>query len=64
MSPASCIGVLITPSETALTRTPREAYSIASDLTTAARPPLVSAVSAQGRLLSAWSTRLVLMLTT
>jgi hypothetical protein len=33
---------LITPSDTAFTRKPREAYSIASDLVTATRPPLVS----------------------
>ena len=36
------------PGETALTRMPREAYSMASDLVAAARPPLVSAVSAAG----------------
>ena len=32
-------GVLITPRETAFTRRPREAYSIASDLVTATNPP-------------------------
>ena len=60
----SCIGVLITPRETALTRTPRAAYSIASERVTAARPPLVRDVSAEGDALLAWSTRLVVMLTT
>ena len=54
----------MTPSETAFTRTPREAYSIASERVTATRPPLVSAASADGRVLSAWSTRLVEMFTT
>ena len=38
----------ITPGETALTRMPRAAYSMASDLVTAARPPLVSAARAAG----------------
>ena len=38
------------PGETALTRMPREAYSTASDRVAAARPPLVSAVSAAGAL--------------
>ena len=57
-------GVLITPSETAFTRTPREAYSIASERLAATSPPLVRAGSAEGRLLSAWSTREVEMLTT
>ena len=50
----SCIGVLMTPGATALTRTPRAAYSMASDLVTAASPPLVSDASADGTL-----TRLV-----
>jgi hypothetical protein len=54
----------MTPRATALTRTPRDAYSIASERVTAASPPLVRAASAEGLLLSAWSTRLVLMLTT
>ena len=61
---ASCSGVLMTPGATALTRTPRDAYSIASERVTAASPPLVSDASAEGSLLSAWSTRLVVMLTT
>src|SRR3954451_15884442 len=46
----SCTGVLITPRETALTRIPRDAYSIASDRVTAASPPLVRAGSAAGLL--------------
>ena len=54
----------MTPRDTALTRTPRDAYSIASDRVTAASPPLVRAASADGLVLSAWSTRLVEMLTT
>src|SRR5258708_8551200 len=37
----ACIGVLITPGEIALTRMPAAAYSVASDLVTAASPPLV-----------------------
>jgi hypothetical protein len=49
---------------TALTRTPREAYSIASERLAATSPPSVSAGSAAGRLLSAWSTSDVEMLTT
>jgi hypothetical protein len=43
------IGVLITPRATALTRTPRDAYSIASERVTAASPPFVSEASADGR---------------
>jgi len=38
------------PGETALTRMPRAAYSMASDLVAAARPPLVSAASPDGAL--------------
>ena len=57
------MGVLMTPRATALTRTPCDAYSIASERATAASPPLVRAASAAG-VLSAWSTRLVLTLTT
>jgi hypothetical protein len=49
------------PGETALTRTPREAYSMASDLVAEARPPLVSQVRTDGVLESA---RVVVMLTT
>ena len=43
---------------------PREAYSMASDLVAAASPPLVSAVSTEGALELALSTRVVVMLTT
>ena len=39
-------GVLMTPGATAFTRTPRDAYSIASERVTAASPPLVSDASA------------------
>ena len=59
----SCSGVSITPSETAFARTPRDAYSIASERVTETSPPLVRATSPAGRPLSAWSTRLVLMFT-
>jgi len=52
------------PGETALTRMPRAAYSTASDLVTAARPPLVSAVSAAGELELARSARVAVMFTT
>jgi hypothetical protein len=38
------------PGETALTRMPRDAYSIASDLVAEARPPLVNEVSTDGTL--------------
>ena len=55
--------VLMTPSDTALTRMPRDAYSIASERVTAASPPLVRAASAAGIVLTACSTRVVLMLT-
>ena len=41
-------GVLITPRETAFTRTPCEAYSIASERVTATSPPLVREASADG----------------
>ena len=43
-------------------RTPRDAYSMASERVTATNPPLVRAAALRP-LLSAWSTRLVLMLT-
>ena len=58
----ACIGVLMMPGDTALTRMPFLAYSIASDLVAAFRPPLVSEASTDGTLLLAWSTRLVVML--
>ena len=41
------------PRATAFTRIPRDAYSIASERVTAAKPPLVRAGSAAGILLSA-----------
>ena len=44
----ACIGVWMTPGDTAFTRMPREAYSMASDLVAAARPPLVSAARTDG----------------
>ena len=43
-----CMGVRMTPRATALARMPRSAYSMASDLVTALRPPLVSDASADG----------------
>jgi len=52
------------PGETALTRMPREAYSTARDRVAAARPPLVSAASAEGALWFATSARVAEMLTT
>ena len=52
------------PSATALTRTPRPAYSVARERVTASSPPLVREVRADGSLASACSTRLVLTLTT
>jgi hypothetical protein len=42
---------------------PRAAYSIANDRVTATNPPLVREASAEGFVLSTWSTNLVLMLT-
>src|SRR4051794_311332 len=63
VGPGPYVGVLMTPSETALARTPPDAYSIASERVTAASPPFVNAVSAAGAWRLAWSTRLVLRLT-
>ena len=40
---------LMTPGATAFTRTPREAYSMASDRVAATNPPLVSEARADGR---------------
>ena len=56
---AGCTGVWMMPGETALTRMPREAYSMARDLVAAARPPLVSAASTDGALELACSARVV-----
>jgi hypothetical protein len=61
---AVVLGGFATPGATALTRMPRDAYSIASERVTAASPPLVRAVRAAGDPLLAWSARLVVMLTT
>lgn len=52
------------PNATALERIPRPAYSIASDLVAALRPPLVSEASTEGTCERAWSIRLVEMVTT
>jgi hypothetical protein len=49
--------------DTAFTRMPLPAYSIASDRVTASRPPLVRAASAEGTAVIGWSTRLVVILT-
>ena len=46
---AGCTGVWMMPGETALTRMLREAYSMASDLVSAARPPLVGAPAPRAR---------------
>jgi hypothetical protein len=43
-----CIGDLMVPGATAFTRIPRFAYSIASDLVAAFRPPFVSEASTDG----------------
>ena len=53
----------MTPRDTAFTRRPREAYSIASDLVTATKPPWSVLASAAGLVLSAYSTRVVETLT-
>jgi len=53
----------MTPGATAFTRTPREAYSIASERVTAASPPLERATRADRRSLLGRSTMLVVMLT-
>ncbi|MNH47262.1 hypothetical protein D3C79_1104150 [compost metagenome] len=52
------------PGLTAFTRIPRLAYSMARDLVAALRPPLVSEAKTDGTPSMAWSTRLVVMLTT
>ncbi len=63
-APAGCRAVSMTPGETALTRMPLDAYSMASDLAAAASPALVSAVSTAGVPGSGWSAMVALMLTT
>src|SRR3984885_10802340 len=45
---AGCIGVLMTPGATAFTLIPSLAYSIASDLVAALKPPFVSDASTDG----------------
>src|SRR5262245_21763594 len=59
----ACIGVLMTPGATALTRMPLSAYSIASDRVTASSPPLVSDASADGTPLTGWFTSVVVTFT-
>src|SRR6516162_5272005 len=58
---AGCIGVLMIPAETAFTRTPLPAYSIASNFVAAFSPPFVRDASTAGTLVIGWSTRLVVM---
>src|SRR5216684_1015807 len=53
-----CIGVLMTPGATAFTLMPRFAYSIASDLVAALKPPFVSEASTDGTWEFACSIRL------
>lgn len=60
----ACIGVLMTPGATALTRIPRVAYSMASDHDAAFKPPFVTAASTAGKVWVGWSTRLAVMLMT
>ena len=52
------------PGETAFTRTPFLAYSIASDFVAAFKAPLVRDASIAGTLVMGWSTRLVVTVTT
>jgi hypothetical protein len=59
-----CMGVSMTPAETAFTRIPFRACAIASYLVAAARPPLVSDANADGTLASACSTSVVVVNTT
>src|SRR5438067_7081165 len=58
-----CIGVLMTPGATALTRMPLSAYSIASDLVTASSPPLVRDASTDGTPFTGWPTSVVVTFT-
>src|SRR4029077_12194260 len=53
----------MTPGATAFTRMPSFAYSIASDLVAASRPPFVREASTEGKRESAWSIRLVVIWT-
>ena len=59
----ACIGVLVVPGATALTRTPLLATSIASDFVSAFTPPLVSAARPAGLEATGRSTSAALMLT-
>src|SRR5258706_11485787 len=59
-----CIGVLMTPGATAFTLMPSFAYSIASDLVAALKPPFVSEASTDGTWEFACSIRLVVICTT
>ena len=63
-SRAACIGVLMMPGATALTRMPLSAYSIASDRVTASSPPLVRDASADGTPFTGWPTSVVVRFTT
>src|SRR5712692_6335193 len=58
-----CIGVLMTPNATVFTRMPSLAYSIASALVTASKPPLIMICSAAGTPTTACPTRVVETLT-
>src|SRR6266853_5601775 len=58
-----CIGVLMTPNATVFTRMPSLAYSIASALVTASKPPLIMICSAAGTPPTACPTRVVETLT-
>ena len=51
------------PGDTALTRIPRDAYSMANDFVAADTPPLVSEASTDGTAELGCSTRVVVMLT-
>ena len=59
----ACMGVLMMPGATALTRIPLSAYSIARERVTASSPPLVSDASADGTPLTGWPTSVVVRFT-
>src|SRR5258707_6317409 len=59
----ACIGDLMMPGDTAFTRMPRLAYSIARDCVAALRPHLVSDASTDGTVELAEPTRLVVICT-
>ena len=52
------------PGDTAFTRTPRLAYSMASDLVAALNPPLLSEAKTEGTFELACSTSVVVICTT